>query len=46
MGAYLSVFGVVESSASQFEVAYLPPLERAGLFEQQSLFYTSLKRKD
>lgn len=41
--AYLGIFCVIESSASQFEVALFPPLERAGLFQQQSLLYTRLE---
>lgn len=41
--AYFGIFGVVESSASKLEVALFPPLERAGLFQQQSLLYTRLE---
>ena len=39
----LGIFGVVESSASQFEVALFPPLEGARLFQQQSLLYAGLQ---
>lgn len=41
----LGIFGVVESSASQFEVALFPPLEGACLFQQQSLLYTGLQEE-
>lgn len=41
--AHLGVFGIVESSPPQFEVALLPPLERAGLLEQQPLLDAGLE---
>lgn len=41
--SYLGIFGVVKSSASQFEVALFPPLEGARLFQQQSFLYAGLQ---